>query len=217
MSPRLLRLSQFGLVALLIVSQPQPADAGEPTAARTRIAAQRAQANATLAVQERACQAQFLVAPCIDAARKQQRTALTRLRNEELALDEAQRRESASRRRQTLNDKAAAREAKAGTAETATETATEQRTAAASAPPPAAARPDRAAASRPLARKGGAVHRAELEAQSKAQFDARARDAQAHREAVQQRNAQRAASGKSAAPLPVADPPTAPPRPASSP
>jgi hypothetical protein len=179
-----------------------PVEAADTTAERSRIDSQRVAANAALAEQERACQARFLVAPCVEAARKQQRAVLTRLRSEELALDEAQRSENAARRRQTLLDKAAARDARADIAEPgAAQRAANHSASTPSAP--ASARADMA--SEPRTRSGAVdrARRAALEEESMAKFEARARSAQAHREAVEQRNAQRAAAGKRAAPLPV--------------
>jgi hypothetical protein len=57
---------------------------------------------------------------------------------------------------------------------------------------------------------GHTAHRTADEERRKAEFEARTRSAQAHREAVERRNAQRAASGKKVAPLPVPDAASAP-------
>jgi len=175
------------------------ASAADSAQDRARIATQRAAARARLLEQERACQPEFFVTACVEAARDEQRAVLARLRREELALDEAQRTENAQRRRQDLADKAAAREARAKEAESA-QTATR----AASAPTKASPRPRAEAASQPARSAAEQARRTALEEESKAKFDERARAAQAHREAVELRNAQRADPGKRGAPLPVA-------------
>ena len=179
-----------------------PAEAADPAQERARIKAQRAAANAARIEKERACQPRFLVAPCLAAARNEERAVLAHLRSEELALDEAQRSENAARRQQTLLDKAAARAARTDDAEPAAPRDTANHAASA---PPAMPRPHAEAVSRSR-RHGGDVEparRTALEEQSRAKFDARSRSAQAHREAVEQRNAERAASGKRVVPLPA--------------
>ena len=59
---------------------------------------ERAAANAQFAERERACQRRFVVTACVDAARTDQRELLTRLRDAEVKLDEAQRRQRAAER-----------------------------------------------------------------------------------------------------------------------
>ncbi|MEP7297220.1 MAG: hypothetical protein ABI702_13620 [Burkholderiales bacterium] len=163
---------------------------------RDRIATERAAANAHFAEQERECAQRFVVTSCVEAARREQRMTLTRLHRAELALDETARREAATRRRQALNDKARVQDARASEpAGSARRTAPR---AAPTANPPATAQGHAGGASSP----SGDERRA-LEDHNKATFDAKARAAQQHREAVERRNAQRAAAGKVAAPLPV--------------
>lgn len=158
---------------------------------RERIAAERAAAVKRFTEQERACNERFVVTSCVEAARKEQRMTLERLHRAELVLDEAERREAAARRRQELQQRAAAQDARVGTPEPAER---RESTRAEPAPNPPA-RPPRSASS-------PAEQRA-IEQRHEAEFEARARAAQAHREAVERRNAQRAAAGKVAAPLPV--------------
>jgi len=189
-----------------------PASAADSSQERARIATQRAAANARLLEQERACQPEFFVTACVDAARDEQRAVLARLRSEELALDEAQRIENAQRRRQELADKAAAREARAKEAESA-----QGATRTASAPTKASPRPRAEPASQPARSAAEQARRAALEVENKAKFDERARAVQAHREAVELRNAQRADSGKRGAPLPVDGAASGVPKPASAP
>jgi hypothetical protein len=187
----------------------QAVSAVDPSEVRTRIEAQRSSAKVALAEKERACKQAFAVASCIDAARKEQRAVLTGLRNEELALDEAERTAKADRRRKTLLDSEAARNARpAEGAASAARRST--RHAASSAPSGAEA--SAGAVDRPKAASGvgHTAHRTADEERRKAEFEARTRSAQAHREAVERRNAQRAASGKKVAPLPVPDAASAP-------
>jgi hypothetical protein len=191
-----------------------PASASDSAPERARIAEQRSAAKAALVEQERACQPQFFVTACVEAARDEQRAVLARLRREELALDEAKRIENAERRRQALADKAAAREARSKDAPLAQPG---DATRAASAPPKASPRPRADAASQPARSAAEQARRTALEAENKAKFDERARAAQAHREAIELRNAQRADPGKRGAPLPVPGAVPHVPKPASAP
>jgi len=166
--------------------------AAEPE--RERIAAERAAAMARFVEQERACSERFVVTACVDAAREEQRMTLARLHRAELVLNEAERREAAARRRQTLQQKASGQDARASEPEQAAP----QRESTHTAPvpnPPAPARPPRSASS--------AAEQRATESRNEAAFEARARAAQAHRDTVERRNAQRATQGKVAAPLPV--------------
>ena len=165
---------------------------------RARIAADRAQASTVLADRERACLTQFVAAPCRDAARNEQRASLKRLRNEEMALDEALRNESAAQRRELLAGKAAARasrtaavDADAAQRRAQTEAASPGTELAAPASKERGERAPRGPANPPPAHAVDAGRRAALEAQNVAAFEARARAAQAHREAVALRNARR--------------------------
>jgi hypothetical protein len=163
---------------------------------RERIAAERAAANAQFVEQERECAQRFVVTSCVEAARREQRTTLTRLHRAELALDEAARREAATRRRQSVDDKAVVKDARASEP-----AGSNRRGAPRAAPtpnPPATAQRHGGGASSPSIDERRAV-----EQRSQAEFDARASAAQQHREAVERRNAERAAAGKVAAPLPV--------------
>ena len=158
---------------------------------RERIGAERAAVNARFAEQERACQEKFVVSACIEAARKEQRQTLTRLHRAEVVLDEATRRETAAQRRQALQERAAAQAARAS--EPAAE-ARQSVTRNAPAPNPLAALPPHRPAS-------SAAEQRAVEQRNEASFEARTRAAQAHRDTVARRNAQRATAGKVGAPL----------------
>ena len=167
---------------------------------RERIASERAAAKAKFSAQERVCQTQFVVSPCVDAARQEQRATLEHLRRQELVLDEAKRREAAAARMQANREKAEAQQARASDAAPAP-----PRDGAREAPkphPPVSKRVDGDGLGKPANEVSDAERRA-TEQRNQAKFEARMRAAQAHRQAVELRNAQRAAQGKVAAPLPV--------------
>ncbi len=162
-------------------------------AERDRITAERVAADARLAAQERECETRFLVAPCLEAARQQHRSTSARLRQQQLELDEARRHEAAAARRKAIADKVEAQQPRASEAPPGPPRVRVRR-----APEPAAA-PHSAGGPvpRPPALSASAVQHNE------AKFEGRAQAAQARREAVERRNAQRAAQGKVAAPLPA--------------
>jgi colicin import membrane protein len=165
-----------------------------------RIAAERAAVNARFAEQERACQEKFVVTACVDAARKEQRQTLMRLKRAETVLDEAERRETAARRRQVLQERGAVQGARAsGPAAEARQPLTRN--------PPA---PNPTAVLPPHRPASSAAEQRAAEQRNEAAFEARARAAQAHRDTVARRNAQRASEGKVGAPLPVPSSASAP-------
>ena len=79
---------------------------------RDLVRAERVQAEAQHAERERACRARFAVSGCLQAAGAARREALTRLRRQEIGLDEAERRERTAARGARLD-------ARAGTASSA--------------------------------------------------------------------------------------------------
>ncbi len=168
---------------------------------RDRIAAERAAVLAKFAEQERGCRAQFIVIACVDAARKEQRSALGELLRQQALLDDSRRREAAAARRQTIQARAAARPARAVDAVPAIRRETTRR-----APTP---HPSQSAGSadesraRTAADRSPSAEQRSAEQRNEAKFDTRARAAQLHREAVQRRNAQRAAQGRVPEPLPL--------------
>jgi hypothetical protein len=166
---------------------------------RDRLGAERAAAVAQLAEKERACQAQFVVTPCVEAARREHSRTLKRLHQQQLALDDAERHEAAARRRQAIAERSATQAARASEPAPTTVPRDGPRRPPAPNPPAASG-----ASGFGVERSPSAVaEQRAAEQRNEAAFEARARAAQAHRESVQRRNAQRAASGKVAAPLPV--------------
>ena len=160
---------------------------------RERIGAERAAAMARFAEQERACHERFVVTSCVEAARKEQRLTLTRLHRAELVLDDAERRETAARRREELQQRAAAQDRRASEPERAPHREGARATPAPNPPTPAL----------PQSSVSSVEAKRAAEQRNEADFQARLRAAQARREAVARRNAQRASEGKVAAPLPV--------------
>jgi len=169
---------------------------------RERIASERAAATARLAEQERVCRTQFVVTACVDAAQREFRVTQARLRREELALDEAARRAAAARRKQEIAERAAAQASQPADAGPAVPREGARRMPSPNAPAaPAPIRSRRASSAED--------QRAE-ELRNEAALEARVRAAQAHRAAVERRNAERAARGKVAAPLPMPSAASAP-------
>lgn len=171
-------------------------DAACADAEHDRIAAERAAADDRLAAQERECATRFVVAACVEEARTAHRATLTRLRQRQLQIDEARRREAAAARRKAIAERVDAQQAHASEVPSV-------RVRRHAPPEPAAAtRAPPAALPRPIAGGASGADRATLERRNEAEFAARMRAAQAHRDEVARRNAQREAQGKVAAPLP---------------
>ena len=177
------------------------APAAPATAQRERIAAEHAAAIARFTEQERACQAHFIVTACVEAAHQEQRTALTRLHRQEMQLDEVRRREAAAVRLRAIRDRVTAHAARDRDAEPAAAAGT-----APEAHPPSPAAPRRPMDSglpRSDTHDASTQDRRAFEQRNRAEFEARVRAAQAHRQAVERSNAQRAAQGKVAPSLPI--------------
>lgn len=186
-------IAMRALVVALLSTLVGMAHAAEGSAERERIATERAAAKARLAEQERSCREQFVVTACVEAAQREERATLTRLRRAEQVLDDAQRREAAARRRQSIQERGAGQAARASAA-AASEP--QHRTEPRPAPAPHPVLPARG---EPAPVDQGARRAAEQ--RNEAEFNDRARAARAHRDEVEKRNAARAASGKAAAPL----------------
>jgi hypothetical protein len=176
------------------------ADAARPTAdaaERERIAGERAVIETRYAEERLACQKNFVVTSCVDAVRRRERTELGRLRQQEALLDEAERRRRAA-------DRLAAIQAKVDAE------AQRQRELAHQPPKPRALPPHApragaapaASAPRPPS-VASAAEREAREAASRERYEARQRQAQAHREEVERRSAQRAQHKQSSTPLPL--------------
>jgi Tfp pilus assembly protein FimV len=106
---------------------------------RGRLQAERQTLTQRFADEERACASRFVVTSCQDQVRARRREALAPLRERELQLDEAERRERAAQRRQAIATKQAAAAAAAGAASAVP--APQLRVRQPLAPAPAASRP----------------------------------------------------------------------------
>ncbi len=179
------------------------------TSQRERIARERAAVEATTTQRVRECQERFAITACVEDARRTRRNDLAELRRQTNALDEAQRKERAERRRQTIRDHQAqdeaqaqalaqkpAREPRTLPAQRSTATPVETtKTPRGNSPRPPHLRPEA-----PVGSPARSSARAE-EAKNRAGFEERQRAAQAHRDEVTRRNEELAARRKPAATL----------------
>ena len=189
----MIRWQRRPALALLLVggaSWALGAGVGTESQERARISSERAAAQSAFVSRERDCQNSFVVTSCVETARRDLREVQLRLRRQEAVLDEMQRRERAAQRLETIRNRPLAAEPT----------------------------PRHAVASEPRAVKTGTPHvrahaapapklsdeeRQRAKALSEQKFEAASQAASARRAAVERRNAERAASGKGAAPLPV--------------
>ncbi|MEO8154173.1 MAG: hypothetical protein ABI605_13970 [Rhizobacter sp.] len=163
------------------------AHASDEAHQRSELKRQREAIEAKHAEREEACRKQFVVTACLEEARTDKQEALQAVRTQELMLDDAQRRERAQAQAQRVAEKAkAAEEREKPVLRKEPKTLRVPSPKVAKAPSPKASAPDRGQA----------------EKQKREEFEARKREIQAHREAVEKRNAERAAR-KPPKPLPV--------------
>lgn len=183
----------------------------DEAAQRLRIAREQADIEARFDERELACQSRFAVTDCVEAARRERREALRRLREQSLKLDDADRKRRAAERLRAIE----------GRAEPAANQPPELKghegpdspaASGASASVPAASRPERTARepSPPRSMRdttaepaADPVARRQREAESRARFDARKKAIEDRREEVERRNAQRKKEGRRSRPLPV--------------
>lgn len=189
-------MSRSGLRAALasammfMVSFASAEGVGTEAQERARITAERAAAQSAFESRERDCQNSFVVTPCVETARRDLREVMLRLRRQEAVLDEMQRRERAAQRMETIRNRPVAAEPAASAA----------------APPPLRAGPvdaPRVRVHEPRAPKVSTAERQQTEALKEQKFEAASQAAGARRVTIERRNAERAASGKGAAALPL--------------
>ncbi|WP_280155621.1 hypothetical protein [Piscinibacter sp. XHJ-5] len=175
-------------------------------AERDRIAAERAGVEATFGERERACRERFVVTSCLEDARRDRRQALENLRQQQVILDEAQRKQRAAQRMDDIRAKVSGEEAQRRKAPVHERGRPPKR------PDDGASRePHRPAASPASAALPASAARAAASARI-GEYEKRKTEAREHREAVQRRNAEKAAQGKvPAAPLPVPGAASSPP------
>ena len=151
----------------------------DDAAQRQDLKHQRAEIEAQHAQREEACRKQFVVTPCLEKVRVDKQAALETVRTQELALDEAQRRQRAEAQAQRVADKAKEAQARLDTPASAPQ-------------PPKAPRVKSPKVAKPVAPKASAPDRSAAEKRERESFEARQREIRAHREAVIQRNEERA-------------------------
>jgi colicin import membrane protein len=156
---------------------------------RAAIRQERKVIEADYARREAECRTQFVVTPCLEKVRREKVEALNTVNARESAVDSAERLERAGAQKRRLAAKAAASQAQA--AAPAASQAHRDKTRPTPAPRKAAPKP----APDPAERQS-------REAASRAAFDARQREIEAHRAEVEKRNAERA-KRKAAKPLPL--------------
>lgn len=171
---------------------------------RARIRSERAAAEARFTASEKECRARFVVTACVDDARQVRRDTLSRLRREESVLEDEVRKQKTADRLRQLDENREREQARQRDS-----ASPERRDAArAAAAPQAKVRPPKEAS--PPAASAPVVNRSAEEARNRAAFEARRDAADAHREKIETRNAERAVRGKVAAPLPAPSAASAP-------
>lgn len=178
-------------VCLMLLWTAQAA-AQSNTDERASIVLERQRLNDRFALEERACANRFAVTACIDDVRARRRAELAPLRERELRLDQADRAQRAQARRSAVAQKQAA---------------AASRPAAPPSPPQLRLREPMPAASGALSRgqrlPDTGNERAAAAAARARESEQRRQDIEAAQRRVQQREAERQASGKNSAPLPL--------------
>ena len=188
-----LRQLAFGVAAWLLSAAACAADlTPELRTERQRIAAERKRLEAVFADEEARCQSRFAVTACLDDVRQRRRAALDLTRSRELAIDDTERRQRATARREAVEEK----QRRAAARTVAEPAASAEPAAALPAPAPAPA-------SAPAAREPQAPPSTELARQRAAAAHERQQKLRATQQRVEARQAERARQQRPAAPLPV--------------
>ena len=185
-----------GLPALARV----PADPEQRAALRAEIDAGRDAAQTLYEQQMQECRSRFAVASCVESARKLRHDTLKELGRRETEIDDVEREERASERRDAIAKKQAEEAARQAEADARARAAADKRDAAdmkASAPE-ARVRPVHKSKEPPSAEE-----RAANEASARAAFALKQLQAEARRQEAARRNAEHAKKTNPAAPLPV--------------
>jgi len=179
---------------------------------RDRIAHERAAAEARFKERQRECLTRFVATSCVEDAKRARRETIGRLRNEQIVLEESDRRARAAARTEAIRKKTEAAASRSDQA--VDETSREPKSPRPERPPRAVRSAEAASAVEGRsARQGksllppphakGAGRSADDQARSRATFEAAQQAAEEHRAKVEARNAARAARRKPAAPLPL--------------
>jgi hypothetical protein len=171
--------------------------AAEPPAQarRQQLAEQRRQIDAAHASRAAECRSRFVVTACLETAQRERREALQRVKHEEAALDDAERKQRTIEREQRIAEKR--RLAAERSVQEPVERVTRAAVAASTAATPASAHERSQAPHKPSAAdEDDRLRRASATRQ-------RLAEAEAHRRDVERRNAEHAAQHPRVAPLPV--------------
>ena len=120
---------------VLAATEGKAIDAATESAERERIRAERAQAEQVFAARERECRDRFAVTRCLDEARRERRATLEHLNRQQGVLDEAQRKQRAAQRMESIRGKVSTDEAKRREADARARRKTERGSAAAASAP----------------------------------------------------------------------------------
>jgi len=206
------------VLLLLVSAGPIAAQSSAAThlrAERERIEKAQAAAEARFNERQRECLTRFIATSCVEDAKRERRETVTRLKHEQMALDEKERKDKAAARLESIQRKTQA--ASAPNAELGGRQAREPKEPRPEklprAPRGRADAADGAASAAHSERPGKSLlpkpqgkevtRSAEDVARKRSAFEAAQRAAEAHRAEVEARNAARAAKKKPAAPLPL--------------
>jgi colicin import membrane protein len=192
------------LVLLFAAATAGAAPAEGDATERERLKAARSAIQARYAQEEKACQDRFAVNDCLDRARRTRNAALAQVRKDELALNEAERQRRAAERQEAVDERHSPERLQAEEERRAKARAeqAEREERAAEKRAKRAARQDAAAASPAQGEKEDKRPDAAEQAQNRARQDERAQEAEARKQRVIQRAAERRKPAASDLPVP---------------
>lgn len=199
-------LASLALFACIAHAQ-QPSDDASADAERKRLRAEREKAEAIFKAEEKACYAKFAVNDCIAKARSRRREAVSDLRRQEVALNDAERKRKAAERQRSIDERnspprgAASQPSEADRQLRANERAAERAAQAASAPARAAER-EQHVKQRQAEISTSAQRRAQDAAEAVKQREKREADAKEREQKMKQRQADRKKAPASSLPDP---------------
>jgi hypothetical protein len=164
------------------------ADTIDVEAQRERIARERVQIEEAYRLESARCAERFSVTACVDDARRRRRAAMENLDHERAVLDDMQRKRRAAERTERIQEKLRAVENREAMPVQVVPRAV---------PEPSVHAPEAVAPA-----QGKPTNPRQVHPGAEAAYDKRLRDAAEHREAVERRNAERAARRAPAASLP---------------
>jgi colicin import membrane protein len=168
----------------------------DATQERRRIAAERQEAERRFEAARRECETRFAVSSCVEQARSERRRTLELLADRQAALDDAQRRQRAAERMQSIREKARQADERAAAPAASAVVRARRAPPTPRSPAPPAAQPHLQVTPQEAAQRRDERAKREQEAAQ-------------HRDAVLRRNAERDARKPPSAPLPVPSAPAA--------